>query len=374
MTRISTRPSNYLKTGNPMKPSIPTFQRATQRLLRALRTRFLPLLGSLATLSSASSQTPADLSLQLHPGLRITGTVGIVYSIEYVTDLGQSNNPDAWQCLEFIQLPVASHFWTDKSSPATGQRFYRAVAIAPTNMVFIPPGSFRMGSPADEVDRHPAEGVQTAVMISRGFWMGRHEVTQGEYKGVMGRNPSYFTPANGYSEDLTLPVDSVSWADAGAYCNRLTSLERAAGRIPSNSQFRLPTEAEWEYACRAWTSSRFSHGDDPGYANLANYAWYDENSGGLFPHPVEQKLPNPWGLYDMSGNVFEWCHDWEGEYVDFGGIKIDPPGPGAGTKRVLRGGSWFFTARRCRSAYRGSIDPGSRDRQIGFRIVLAIAP
>ena len=363
-----------------MKRAKPTIEQVEKKPFRAPRILCFLSLSLLAGPNSASSQTPAGLTLQLHAGLSITGAVGTVYSIEYATDIGQTNNPSAWRCLEFLQLPATPHFWPDKSSPATGRRFYKAVVSAPTNMVFIPPGSFRMGSPSNEVERSWWEGLQTSVIISRGFWMGRHEVTQGEYLAVTGSNPSHFTPANGYPENLSLPVDTVNWADAVAYCAQLTSRERAAGRIPSNSAYRLPTEAEWEYASRAWTSSMFSYGDDPNYTNLANYAWYDANAG-MIPHPVEQKLPNHWGLYDMSGNVFEWCHDWYAVDVNSGGIKVDPQGPATGTidpngpgtgpNRILRGGSWHFTARRCRSAYRGSAGPATRDRQIGFRVVLA---
>ncbi len=167
-----------------------------------MKTRFSKLVRSLSVLClaalavgpRASAQTPPVLNLQLYAGLTITGAVGTVYSVEYVTDLAQTNNPSAWRCLEFLQLPASPYLWADKSAPATGQRFYRAVVFAaPTNMVFIPPGTFRMGSPTNEVDRYDWEGPQTAVTISRGFWMGKYEVTQGEYLAVMGSNPSYFT-------------------------------------------------------------------------------------------------------------------------------------------------------------------------------------
>jgi hypothetical protein len=122
----------------------------------------------------ASAQTPAGLDLQLYAGLTITGAVGTVYSVEYVTDLAQTNNASAWRCLEFVQLPASPYLWADKSAPATGKRFYRAVEFAaPTNLVFIPPGTSRMGSPTNEVDRYDWEGPQTAVTISRGFWMGK---------------------------------------------------------------------------------------------------------------------------------------------------------------------------------------------------------
>src|SRR6266567_9264236 len=143
----------------------------------------------------ALAQTPPRLGLQLYAGLSITGAVGSVYQIQYVTDLAQTNS---WRCLEFLQLPVSPYLWADKSAPATGKRFYRAVAFAaPTNLVFIPPGTFRMGSPTNEMDRDAFEGPQTAVTISRGFWMGEYLVTQGDYLAVMGTNSSYFNTNNG---------------------------------------------------------------------------------------------------------------------------------------------------------------------------------
>jgi formylglycine-generating enzyme required for sulfatase activity len=197
-----------------------------------------------------------------------------------------------------------------------------------------------MGSPTNEVDRVDVfEGPQTAVTISRGFWMGKYEVTQGEYLTVMGSNPSWFTTNNGYSHDLSRPVEQVSWEDATNYCGQLTQRERAAGRIASNDAYRLPTEAQWEYACRAWTSTRFSYGDDPGYTNLTNYAWHWDNSGET-THPVGQKLPNPWGLYDMHGNVWEYCQDRQGKYP--GGIAVDPQGPATGWALGIRGGGWNY--------------------------------
>jgi formylglycine-generating enzyme required for sulfatase activity len=308
----------------------------------------------------------------MYAGLSITGAVGTVYSMEYVTDLAQTNNASAWRCLEFLQLPASPYLWADKSAPATGKRFYRAVAMeAPANMVFIPPGTFRMGSPTNEVDRYDWEGPQTAVTISRGFWMGKYEVTQGEYLAVMGSNPSYFQPPNA-TADTNRPVETVTWYDATAYCDALTQRERLAGRIGTNSVYRLPTEAEWEYACRAWTSTRFSYGDDPGYTNLTNYAWYFDNSGGT-THPVGQKLPNPWGLYDMHGNVWEWCQDWIGGYA--GGIAVDPRGLDTGSNRVIRGGRWggshgYAGAWGCRSADRGH-DWDYLGIRVGFRVVLA---
>jgi eukaryotic-like serine/threonine-protein kinase len=318
----------------------------------------------------AYAQTPAELGIQTYAGLTITGTVGTVYSIEYVTDLAQTNTAGAWRCLEFLQLPASPYLWADKSAPATGQRFYRAVEFAvPTNMVFIPPGTFRMGSPVDEVDRFSIEGPQTAVIISRGFWMGKCEVTQGEYQAVMGSNPSHF------NDDTNRPVEMVSWYDAANYCATLTQRERTAGRIATNTVYRLPTEAEWEYACRAWTSDRrFSYGDDLGYTNLTDYAWYNDNSGGT-THPVGQKLPNPWGLYDMYGNLSEWCQDWWPASLP-GGIVVDPQGPAGsdgGEYRVIRSSNFGSSTGACRSAWRYhfGLNPGHCYYMMGFRVVLA---
>jgi formylglycine-generating enzyme required for sulfatase activity len=324
--------------------------------------RFLPILcwGVLAMGPRASAQTPPRLDLQLYAGLSITGAVGTVYSVEYVTDLTQTND---WRCLTFLQLPTTNYLLFDPAAPATGKRFYRAVQFdAPTNLVFIPPGTFRMGSPTNEVNRSTDEGPQTAVTISRGFWMGKYSVTQGDYLAVMGSNPSHF------QGDTNRPVEQVTWFNSTNYCGKLTLRERAAGRIPAGSQFRLPTEAEWEYASRAWTSTRFSYGDDPGYTNLTNYAWYSDNSGGM-THPVGGKLPNPWGLYDMHGNIAEWCQDWYGPYP--GGIALDPQGPARGSNRVSSGSLWANTARYCRSAVRFYLSPDFSVDGEGFRVVLA---
>jgi len=331
----------------------------------------------------AVAQTPAELGIQTYAGLTITGAVGTVYSVEYVTDLAQTNTPSAWRCLESLRLPASPYLWADQSVPATGKRFYRVVVFAaPTNLVFIPPGTFRMGSPTNEVGRdgrYDWEGPQTAVTISRGCWMGKCEVTQGEYLAVMGGNPSFFNgvrdwpePGTDYGTDLSRPVERVSWDDATKYCTTFTQREQATGRIATNAVYRLPTEAEWEYACRAWTSTRFSYGDDPGYTNLINYAWYLDNSGGM-THPVRQKLPNPWGFYDMHGNVWEWCQDWWSDSLP-GGIAVDPPGPAMGSNRVIRGGywgDWIYGGGGCRSASRYLSRPAPGALDVGFRVVLA---
>jgi formylglycine-generating enzyme required for sulfatase activity len=314
----------------------------------------------------ASAQTSAGLDIQTYAGLTITGAVGTVYSIEYVTDLVQTND---WRSMTFFKLPGNPYLWVDKTAPVTGRRFYRAVQLdVPTNMVCIQPGTFQpgvftLGSPTNELGRESTEEPQTTVTISRGFLMGKYEVTQKEYQAVMGSNPSYFTG------NPNLPVDSVSWNDATSYCVRLTQQKRAAGRILTNCVYRLPTEAEWEYVCRAGTTTRFSYGDDLTYASLASYAWYSDNSGGT-THPVGQKLPNPWSLYDMHGNVWEWCQDWWSDTYP-GGSVVDPHGPAMGSYHVIRSGRWGRSAEVCRSASRGRGDPTGVIGTIGFRVVLA---
>lgn len=314
--------------------------------------------------AGGTSLEPEPVELHLYGGLTLRGTVGAVYAIESTTQLESGVDAGAWGLLEHFQLPTSPYRWTDTSHPVAGRRFYRAVPMPhPAGMVFIPPGTFRMGSPEGEEGRYDCEGPQTAVTIRRGFWMGRHEVTQGEYAAVMGQNPSAF-PGN-----PERPVERVSWEEAVAYCATLTAQERQAGRIAFNAEYRLPTEAEWEYACRAWTSTRFSFGEDLDDTEQSKYAWFRGNSSGE-THSVEQKLPNPWGLYDMHGNVWEWCGDWFASALP-GGIVVDPQGPTTGSDRVIRGGGWFRYTEICRSAYRDCFYPTDRNCDVGFRVVLA---
>jgi len=225
-----------------------------------------------------------------------------------------------------------------------------AKAVAPVvnsiGMRFVPisTGTFTMG-----------EG-KTAhkVTLTKAFELGQHEVTQEQYEKVTGKNPSKFEgPQN--------PVEQVSWNDAVEFCRKLSELpaEKKAGYV-----YRLPTEAEWDYACRAGTTTAYSFGDSE--SELGDYAWYNKNSGDT-THPVGGKKPNPWGLYDMHGNVWEWCQDRHGSYPS--GSVTDPTGAVSGSNRVLRGGCWGFNSGYCRSAHRDWFTPGLRNNDLGFRVL-----
>jgi len=219
-------------------------------------------------------------------------------------------------------------------------------------LVRIPVGKFVMGSPVTEKD-HGYDEVQHEVTISKPFYMGVTEVTQAQYYAVMGTNPSHF-------EGEANPVESVFWNDAAEFCKKLSEKTRQA--------IRLPTEAEWEYACRAGTTTAFSFGDD--VSAIGDYAWYGANTH-LTTHPVGQKKPNAWGLYDMHGNVWEWCANWYGDYPN--GAVTDPQGAASGTYRVLRGGAGNSGPGVCRSAYRGHYSPGSPDYLFGLRVVVSVS-
>ncbi len=286
-------------------------------------------------------------------------------------------------------------------------------------MTLIPPGEFMMGSPESEEGRWGDEGPQHRVRITRPFYLGKYQVTVEEFRafvdatdyetdaeregwgfevsfmrrvlsgeigteeiqqraqanahldlssipeeyrdsarGVVSRGASWRSP--GMEQHEEHPVLNLSWNDAVAYCRWLSEEE---GR-----EYRLPTEAEWEYACRSGTTTRYYFGDDAGA--LAEYAWYRGNSG-FRPHRVGQKRPNAWGLYDMHGNVSEWCSDWYSSDYYANSPLEDPAGPESGSLRVHRGGSWLFTAGICRSADRYWFTPGYRGSDLGFRVAFS---
>jgi hypothetical protein len=222
-------------------------------------------------------------------------------------------------------------------------------------LVYIPPGEFMMG--ADLTDEGPAisglgQEPQHKVGISRGFYMSATEITQAQWKAVMLMNPSKFK-----GDDL--PVDNVSWFAAVKFCERL------GGR--QGRRYRLPTEAEWEYACRAGTQTQFYFGDDDSL--LDEYGWWKENSEGR-THPVGQKKPNAFGLYDMHGNVDEWCSDLFDEEYYKTSPSADPENTSTGIFRVLRGGSWWGETSACRCAHRSATYPDMANEELGFRVVM----
>jgi len=260
-------------------------------------------------------------------------------------------------------------------------------------LVRIPKGTFQMGSPPSEEGSRENEH-QHEVTISQDYYLGAFEVTQAQYEKVMGSNPSFFQgdkvaerhPKTGRvmkdPDSSNYPVETVSWDDAVEFCKELSNLpeEKKAGRI-----YRLPTEAEWEYACRAGSKTAYSFGANS--KSLGDYAWFAGNSGRQTPpvsekkttnqtHPVGGKKANKWGLYDMHGNVLEWCSDWGiGEYPK--GAVSDPVGPAEGSHRLLRGGCWLYEdAARFRSAYRDGapyrdVPTPYRDMIVGFRVALS---
>ena len=222
---------------------------------------------------------------------------------------------------------------------------------AELELVWIPEGSFMMGSLDSEFGRVSDEGPLHEVIFSRGFWLGKYEVTQGQWEAVMGYNPSRF-------KGTDRPVENVSWEAVQQF---IGALNQAEGR----AIYRLPTEAEWEYACRAGTTTRYSFGNDE--RELGEYAWYAANSGGS-TQDVGLKKPNAWGLYDMHGNVWEWSHHWYGDYA--AESQTDPTGPAMGSLRVTRGGCWSIAdAWRFRSAYRSKVAPAEHYANLGFRLM-----
>ena len=235
-------------------------------------------------------------------------------------------------------------------------------------MVWIPPGEFVMGSPLGE-DGRDADETQHRVTLTKGFWLGKYEVTQGEWEKVMGRNPG-----NRRVVGRDLPADYMSWSDAIDFCRKLTEGESRGGRIPAGYEYTLPTEAQWEYACRANTQGAFVDGNSLSSrkANFdGNFPYGKAEKGAFLGRTIKvgSYNPNTWGLFDMHGNVWEWCLDRYGAYPE--GDTTDPVGPASGTNRVVRGGSWFDNARYCRSSVRVKSNHSNRREIVGFRLALA---
>ena len=354
------------------------------------------------------AQTNLDLGVQFYAGLSITGSVGTACQVQYVTNLAQTN---AWAALTNLTLTSNPQLWVDTGSPATGRRFYRTVMPvfdpAPTNMVLIPPGSFTMG---DSLDLDSI-GLPLHTVYVSAFFMDRYEVTKAlwdEVKAWNGGNGYSYENA-GSAKAAAHPVQTVNWRDCVKWCNARSEKE---GRTPcyyneagwttvyktgtsmpypkwDANGYRLPTEAEWEKAARGGASGhRFPWSDvdtithtQANYYSDSAYAYDVSATRGYHPtfatnsmpytSPVGYFAPNGYGLYDMAGNVWEWCWDWLGAYSP--DSQSDPKGPASGPGRVTRGGSWVNYAFWCRAAHRNYTAPDGTTPGIGFRTVLPAA-
>jgi formylglycine-generating enzyme required for sulfatase activity len=286
---------------------------------------------------------------------------------EYV--LGCLANVTNWYFVEFlpsregvVQAPLPGGDGLTHAAPPLVVPAQPPKTITNTigmTLVLISEGEFLMGSPDSDKDAYDDEKPQHRVRITQPFYLAVTPVTRGQYRAVTGADPSHFKGPD------DLPVEQVSWQEARAFCDKLNALEK--GQM-GGANYRLPTEAEWEYACRAGTTTRFTFGDAE--RGLWEYAWFSENSGSE-THPVGQKRPNAWGLYDMHGNVWEWCWDGYDKNYYANSPGVDPLGPSAASERVFRGGSWYFDPRYARSAFRYRNTLEFRRSDLGLRLARA---
>ncbi|QDU68507.1 formylglycine-generating enzyme family protein [Engelhardtia mirabilis] len=347
---------------------------------------------SIAFLSLATAPDPAFPAGTVLPGfgLAFPGALGEVLLSLAAPDPFTTLGPVAWDggaaapasfdlavpldpALSGLTIYLQGSLLQSVGFPSLGLTNGLAVTLSEpsfSGLVPIPAGTFQMGSNA--AGGAPYYGSSTEqpvhqVTISQPYWMGRYEVTQAEYQGLMGTNPSGYLGAD-------KPVETVIWFNAVAYCDALNAQQTALGKVPAGYQYRLPTEAEWEYGCRAGTTTEFHYGPAL-FCNQARFSYSDHSSppascqNPLGTVPVGSYAPNAWGLYDMHGNVWEWCMDGFSSYT--ASAKTDPYVSG-GLYRVLRGGSWAFNSTYCRSADRYYVDPGLvHNNYYGFRVVLA---
>ena len=302
--------------------------------------------------------------------------------VTYTGTLYQSSDAVNWTEVSSASSPYQVKMGNKKLFfCAKGESKNFTISLSDTvdlNMIWIEPGTFIMGSPEDELGRYDTE-VQHEVTLTKGYWMGKYEVTQAQYEVIMGTNPSdghdvgYGNPVYGIGDDY--PVCFVSWDDAMDFCAKLTAIEKEAGRLPEGYGYTLPTEAQWEYACRAGTTTALNSGknlsDIYKCSEMDEVGWYGYNSDGMSQR-VGQKQPNAWGLYDMHGNVMEWCLDWYTWSYPTSAV-VDPMGPETGVRHLIRGGSWDNPATQCRSAYR-VMPLQDKGDLAGFRVALAPVP
>ena len=304
------------------------------------------------------------------------GTIGIsfsenlAYNTSYTLSMSDVSDINGYKVISFKAISFTT---VKESSEIENGLSFSLPDGASLEVVNCPVGAFNMGSLETELGRSTNEN-QHLVHITKNFYIGKYEVTQAQYKALMGKYPSE------YSDDTSKPAYTISYEDAKEYCAALNT--RFANSLPNSYTFDLPTEAQWEYACRAETSTSLNSGKnittaaDAECANLNEVGWYAKNSDST-SHPVGQKKPNRWGIYDMHGNVSEWCNDWYGEDYDNdnqgqeGYLSNDPKGPKTGELRVVKGGGYYSVPSDCRSARRFGLPPTTNDNKyLGFRVAL----
>jgi len=300
-----------------------------------------------------------------------TTVLGTTYTIKktdssanYVTIIGlvdNVNNPELLEQYSYITIVSDGSAWYKVAEfvavPEVEDQTYISNSLGMTFRL-IPAGTFVMGSPSDELG-HQNHEAQYTVTISESYYIQTTEVTQGQWEAVMGSNPSYFGSCG-----MNCPVETVSWNDCQAFIATLNAM--------GEGSYTLPTEAQWEYASRAGSNKAFANGDISNTttdSNLDIMGWYVSNSNST-PHAVAQKQANAWGLFDMHGNIWEWCNDWYGTYPT--GSVVDPIGPSSGSYRVMRGGGWNYDAENCRSSERNS--GSGLNENVGLRLSRALEP
>jgi len=276
-----------------------------------------------------------------------------------VTGTVDMNSTGTYLLTYSVQDAAGNPATATRTVTVTGNRTVDLNATVAMDMIWCPPGTFTMGSPITEADRQADREDEHNVSLTKGFYLGKYEVTQAQYEAVIGTNPSEFNAIGNGNR----PIEKVTWTEAVAFCTQLTTQEQAAGRLPVGWAFVLPTESQWEYACRAGTTTMYSWGNDIN-ATRANYS----GSGLSQTRDVGYYDANPWGFFDMHGNVWEMTADWYQAAYPTGNPVVDPTGPASGSSRVVRGGSWVFGGTTLRSARRHYNAPSNRNNDIGFRV------
>jgi len=353
---------------------------STKRLIKSLRICLFCLAAFFLT---ATAFSQPSLAIKFNPTVAITGLPGSMQQVQYTTDLANSNS---WATIGFAMVTANPTYFTDTG--ANGEsRFYRTITVGlpDTNLVWLPPATFVIGSPVTEADRSTNEGPQTTVTLTQGFFIGRYEVRNADYIQIMGSLPVESDAS--LTNYLLRAVRGVRWYEATNYCALRTAAELQQGRIPVGFAYRLPTEAEWEYACRAGTTTVFAFGNqllsDSVLGVQAIFKGTFPYPTGVFspspatfsyPQPVGTCAPNASGLFDLHGNVGEWCLD---------SYNSNSPGPYPGGSvtnfistagflyKIIRGGGYSNPAKDCRSAARQVASSISPDTLVGFRVVLA---